>query len=261
MEAPVTGQAAIITGAAQGIGRAIALRLASDGMNVVLADLKFEQIERLADEVRALGREALPLSIDVTKASDREQLLEKTLARFGRLDALVNNAAVQRVSLPLDVSEEHWDVVMDVNAKAVYFCCLQALRYMRQQRAGRVVNIASMAGKMASTPYHPIYNVSKAAVIAMTKTLALSLASEGIRVNAVCPGVIETPMQDVVDEQFARVTGQQPAAIRADRVGRIPMGKIGDPEEVAAVVSFLLGPDSRYMTGQALNVTGGMITY
>jgi meso-butanediol dehydrogenase / (S,S)-butanediol dehydrogenase / diacetyl reductase len=183
------------------------------------------------------------------------------LERFGRLDALDRRVVDQRVDLPLDVTEEHWDRVMEVNAKAVFFCCQLALRHMRRQRSGRIVNLASMAGKAASTIYHPVYNVSKAAVIAMTKTFAQAMAAEGVRVNAVCPGIVETPMQEVVDREFARVTGKPPEVIRAERTARIPMGRVEAPEEVAAVVSFLLGPDSRYMTGQAINVTGGMITY
>lgn len=261
MEQPVKGQVAIVTGAAQGIGRAIALRLAHDGMDIVVADYRGDLAEGVASEIHAMGQRALALSIDVTKAADRQHMIDATLAAFGRLDALVNNAAIQRVSMPLDVTEEHWDAVMNVNAKAVYFCCVLALKHMIAQHSGRIVNLASLAGKAASTPYHPIYNISKAAVIALTKTLALSYATEGVRVNSICPGIIETPMQDVVDAEFARVTGKQPEDIRNDRVGRIPMGHIGDGDDVASVVSFLIGPDSRYMTGQAINVTGGMITY
>jgi NAD(P)-dependent dehydrogenase (short-subunit alcohol dehydrogenase family) len=261
MELPVVGQVAIVTGAGQGIGRAIALRLARDGMDVAIADRQAELAEAVASEVRGVGRRALPLAIDVASGADRQRMLDATLAEFGRLDALVNNAGIQRVALPLDVSEEHWDAVMGVNAKAVYFCCVLALRHMVAQRGGRVVNIASIAGKTASTIYHPIYNVSKAAVIALTKTLAMAHAADGVRVNAVCPGVIETPMQDVVDAEFARVTGRAPEAIRAERVGRIPLGAIGEAADVAAAVSFLLGPDARYMTGQAINVSGGLVMY
>lgn len=260
-EGPVEGQVAIITGGGQGIGRAIALRLAADGFDVVVADLRATTAEAVAAEVRDAGRRALPLAVDVAQAWDRTRMVDETLAAFGRLDALVNNAGIQRVALPLDVDEEHWDSVMAVNAKAVFFCCQAALRHMAPRRSGRIVNVASMAGKTASTIYHPVYNVSKAAVIAMTKTFAMAHAAEGVRVNAICPGVVDTPMQEVVDREFARVTGRAPEEIRADRVGRIPMGRVEQPEEVAAVVSFLLGPDSRYMTGQAINVTGGMITY
>jgi NAD(P)-dependent dehydrogenase (short-subunit alcohol dehydrogenase family) len=261
MEQPVAGQVAIVTGAGQGIGRAIALRLAQDGMHIVVADRQADLAEALAAELRASGGRALGLTIDVASAADRQQMISTTLAEFGRLDALVNNAGIQRVALPLDVTEDHWDAVMSVNAKSVYFCCVAALRHMVAQRGGRVVNIASIAGKTASTIYHPIYNVSKAAVIAMTKTLAMAHAADGVRVNAVCPGVIETPMQDVVDAEFARVTGRAAEDIRAERVGRIPMGAIGAGGDVAGVVSFLLSPDSRYMTGQALNVSGGLVMY
>src|SRR6266700_3565561 len=261
MEQSVKDQVAIVTGSAQGIGRAIALRLAQDGMHVVVADYQEEGAQRVAKEIQALGRRSLALAVDVTRADDRQRLFDTTLAELGRFDALVNNAAIQRVALPLDVTEEHWDAVMNVNAKAVYFCCALALQHMLQQHSGRIVNMASLAGKAASTPQHPVYNVSKASVIAMTKTFALSYATEGVRINSVCPGIIETPMQDVVDQQFASVTGKTPLQIRDERVGRIPMGRIGEAEDVASVVSFLIGPDSRYMTGQSINVTGGMITY
>lgn len=260
METAVAGQVAIVTGGGQGIGRAIALRLARDGMDLVVADLG-SAAEAVAAEAQALGRRAIGITVDVTQAADRERMIATALDQFGRLDALVNNAAIQRVALPLDVSEDHWDAVMNVNAKAVYFCATAALRHMVAQRSGRVVNMASMAGKAASTIQHPIYNVSKASVIAMTKTLAMAFAGDGVRVNCVCPGVIETPMQDVVDREFSRVTGRPPEAIRSERVGRIPMGHIGTPDQVAALVSFLVGPDSRYMTGQAINVTGGLLMY
>ena len=258
-EGPVAGQVAIVTGGGQGIGRAIALRLARDGFDIVVADRQGEQAAAVAGEVRVLGRRAEAVDVDVTVAADRQRLIDATLATLGRLDVLVNNAAVIRAALPADVTEEHWDTLMDVNAKAVYFCSQLALRHMQEQRSGRIVNMASIAGKLASTIYHPIYNVSKAAVIAMTKTLALAYAADGIRVNAVCPGVVDTPMQEMVDREFARVTGRATAEIRVERVGRIPMGRIEQPEEVAALVAFLVGPDAGYITGEAFNVSGGIL--
>jgi NAD(P)-dependent dehydrogenase (short-subunit alcohol dehydrogenase family) len=261
MEQPVKGQVAIVTGAGQGIGRAIALRLSQDGMHIALVDLQADAAINVAKEIRANGGEAIVLPLNVTVAQDRQQMIEKTLATFHRLDVLVNNAGVQRIALPLAVNEEHWDLVMNVNAKAAYFCCQLALEHMIAQRSGRIVNMGSIAGKMASTIYHPIYNVSKAAVLAMTKTLALFSAEYGVRVNAVCPGIIETPMQDAVDRNIAQVTGQNPAEIRTSRTSRIPLHYVGDGADVAAIVSFLVGPDSRYMTGQALNADGGILTY
>src|SRR5205823_14829621 len=219
-----------------------------------------DAVTHVADEIRAGGGQALALSVNILHAAERERMIEAALSTFHRLDALVNNAGVQRIALPLDVSEEHWDLVMDVNAKATYFCCQLALKQMMEQRSGRIVNMASIAGKMASTTYHPIYNASKAAVLAITKTLAIYSARYGVRINAVCPGMIETPMQDVVDQEVARLTGQPPAEIRTERNARIPLGYIGDGAAAAAIVSFLVGPDSRYMTGQALNADGGILT-
>src|SRR2546429_3325148 len=261
MEQPVRGQVAIVTGAGQGIGRAIALRLSQDGMKLVLADLQGDAVTHVADEIRAGGGEATAVSPKFLSADDRQRMIETALSNYHRLDALVNNAGVQRIALPLDVSEDHWDLIMNVNARATYFCCQLALKQMMEQRSGRIVNIASIAGKMASTTYHPIYNASKAAVLAITKTLALYSASYGVRVNAVCPGMIETPMQDVVEREVARITGQAPSEIRAERNARIPLSYMGDGADVAAIVSFLVGPDSRYMTGQALNADGGILTY
>ena len=261
MEQPVKGQVAIVTGAGQGIGRAIALRLSQDGMKLVLADLQGDAVAHVTDEIRAGGGEATALSLNILSADDRQRMIETALSTYHRLDALVNNAGVQRIALPLDVSEDHWDLVMNVNARATYFCCQLALKQMMEQRSGRIVNIASIAGKMASTTYHPIYNASKAAVLAITKTLAIYSARYGVRINAVCPGMIETPMQDVVDREVARLTGQPPDEIRTERNARIPMGYMGDGADAAAIVSFLVGPDSRYMTGQALNADGGILTY
>lgn len=261
MEHSASNQVAIVTGGGQGIGRAIALRLAHDGYHIIVADRSAPAAEQVAEEIRATGQQALAIACDVAKASDRENVVARTLEQFQRIDVLVNNAAIQRVSLPLDVSEEHWDSVMDVNAKAVYFFSTLVLKHMLQQGSGRIVNLSSMAGKVASTIQHPIYNISKAAVIAMTKTLAMAHANTAIRINCVCPGVIETAMQDVVDSEFSRVTGKEPQSIRSERLARIPMGRIGSADEVASVVSFLAGPDSSYMTGQALNITGGLLTF
>ena len=256
----VAGQVAVVTGGGQGIGRAIVLRLARDGYDIVIADRAHEQAEAVALEVRALDRRALALAVDVADRSDRARIAGEALRAFGRWDVLVNNAAIQQAALPIDVSEQHWDTVMDVNAKAVFFCCQVALKHMVSVRSGAIVNLASIAGKLASTIHHPVYNVSKAAVIAMTRTFALAHAADGIRINAVCPGIVETPMQELVDREFAHISGRQPAEIRAERVGRIPLGRIEQPEDVAAVVSFLVGPDASYITGEALNVSGGILT-
>jgi meso-butanediol dehydrogenase/(S,S)-butanediol dehydrogenase/diacetyl reductase len=258
----VRGQAAIVTGAATGIGRAIALRLAADGMNVTIADLNEAGAQSVAREAAEHGAQTLALRIDITQAAERETMIERTRAAFGRFDVLVNNAGIQIISDPLSVDEAHWDRMMNVNAKATWFACQSAIRTLLETRTrGRIVNLASIAGKMASTVLHPTYNVSKAAVLAMTKTFALAYAANGIRVNAVCPGVIQTEMQDAVDAAFAKLQERTPQAVRAERLAKIPLGYPGEPDVVAGVVSFLVGNDGRYLTGQALNVDGGILTY
>ncbi|HET8845976.1 MAG TPA: SDR family oxidoreductase [Ktedonobacteraceae bacterium] len=261
MEQSVKGKVAIVTGAGQGIGRAIAHRLSRDGMSLVLVDVQSDAVAHVAGELQERGGIAIALPLDISLADDRRRMIDTALSTYQRLDALINNAGVQRIAQPLEVDEAHWDLIMDINAKAVYFSCQLALQHMISQRSGCIVNLASIAGKMASTTYHPIYNISKAAVLAMTKTLALYSAEYGVRVNAVCPGMIETPMQDAIDVQAARATGQTPAEIRASRAARVPLGYMGDGSDVAATISFLLSPDARYLTGQALNVDGGILTY
>jgi NAD(P)-dependent dehydrogenase (short-subunit alcohol dehydrogenase family) len=230
-------------------------------MQVVVVDNRPDPAQAVAAEITGEGGAALALTADVTSAEDRQRLFETVWDTYGRLDVLVNNAAIQRIALPLDVTEEHYDSIMNVNTKAVFFCCQLALRLMLRQKSGRVINIASAAGKSASTIYHPVYNVSKAGVIALTKTFAHAVASEGILVNAVCPGIVVTPMQDLLDGEISRITGKEPARVRSERLEKVPLGRAEQPEEVAGVVSFLAGPDAGYMTGQAINVTGGMITY
>jgi meso-butanediol dehydrogenase/(S,S)-butanediol dehydrogenase/diacetyl reductase len=258
----VRGQAAIVTGAATGIGRAIARRLAADGMNVTIADLNADGALAVAREAAEHGVKTLGLRIDITQAADRERMIEETRAAFGRFDVLVNNAGIQIVSDPLSVDEAHWDRMLGVNAKSTWFACQSAIRtWLEHGTHGRIVNLASIAGKMASTVLHPVYNVSKAAVLAMTKTYAAAYASKGIRINAVCPGVIVTEMQDAVDAQFGKLQGRAPEAVRADRMSRIPLGYPGDPDVIAGVVSLLVGNDGRYLTGQAINVDGGIVTY
>lgn len=252
---------AIVTGAGQGIGRAIALRLARDGIDIVIADYQEEPALQVAAEIQKMERRALALAVDVTEAVARQHMIDTTLAEMGRLDVLVNNAGLQRLALPEQVTEVHWDALMDTNAKAIYFCSTAALKYMVAQQSGCIINIASAAGKVASTIYHPVYNISKAAVLAMTKTLAHAYASKGIRINAICPGLIDTPMQDMVDQEAAKLLGKEIDLIREERLSRVPLRRKGTPEEVAAVVSFLAGADAQYMTGQALNVTGGMVMY
>jgi NAD(P)-dependent dehydrogenase (short-subunit alcohol dehydrogenase family) len=257
----LSGQAAIVTGGGQGIGRAVVLELAEMGAHVVVADINEATAERTANEVRARGGSALGLRVDVSRSADCLNLAARTMAAFGRIDVLVNNAGVNRRAGPLDVSEALWDATMNVNAKGVLFCCQAVLPHMLAARRGRIVNVASQSGKLPS-PQGVVYGASKAAVIAMTKSLALAYADVGLRVNCVCPGSIDTPMWDALDHEVGVVQqGLAPGEMKRRRAAEIPLGRLGTGEDVARVVGFLASPGSDYMTGQAVNVTGGLVMF
>jgi NAD(P)-dependent dehydrogenase (short-subunit alcohol dehydrogenase family) len=253
------GQLAIVTGAGRGIGRAIALELARLGADIVVAELNLESALRTASEVEQVGRRAVGVGVDVTRAEDRQAMIDRTLSIFGRIDILINNAGIYRAGTPLDITEEHWDKVLSVNARAVFFCAQAVLPTMLAARRGVIVNVASMAGKIATTNGLP-YAVSKAAVISLTRSLALTYARDGIRVNCVCPGLVDTDMFAQLDRDIGvDQLGKQPGEYTRERFATIPIGRAEQPEDVAGVVGFLASSTSAYMTGQAINVTGGLL--
>jgi NAD(P)-dependent dehydrogenase (short-subunit alcohol dehydrogenase family) len=253
-------QVAIVTGAGRGIGRAIALELSSLGADLVVADLDGSTAERTTAEVKQTGRRATAVRADVTRADDRRALIEGTLQVYGRIDILVNNAGIYRTASPLEVSEDHWDSVIGVNARAVLFCSQAVLPMMLAAGRGVIVNVASMAGKVA-TPNAIPYGVSKAAVISLTRSLAAAYAKDGVRVNCVCPGLVDTDMWKQIDREVGvERLGKQPGEYWQERIAAIPLGRAEQPEDVARVVGFLASSKAAYMTGQAINVTGGLIT-
>ena len=254
------GRVAIVTGAGQGIGRATALELARLGADVVVAELNADAAERTAKEVRAAGRKALALTTDVTRRADLSAMVERTRRELGRIDVLVNNAGIYRAALPLDVTEEHWDAIMAINARAVFFASQAVLPVMIAQRRGAIVNLASMAGKIGS-PNNLPYNVSKAAVVSMTKSLALAHAKDGIRVNCVCPGFVETDMWTTVAREQATLLNLTPQEFTSRRAAQVPLGRMERAEDVAAVIGFLASDRAGYMTGQALSVDGGLVMH
>jgi NAD(P)-dependent dehydrogenase (short-subunit alcohol dehydrogenase family) len=254
------GQVAIITGAGRGIGRATALELGRMGAHIVVAELDPANAERTASEVSALGRRAPVVPTDVTSRKDLEGMVKRTHAEFGRIDVLVNNAGIYRAAKTLDVTEEHWDAVMNINAKAVFFASQAALPTMIGQKRGVIVNLASMAGKVGSRANLP-YNASKAAVISMTKSLALAHAADGIRVNCVCPGFVETDMWTSLAQQLGPLFKQSPEEFASRSLRQIPLGRMERPDDVANVIGFLVSPRSEYMTGQALSVDGGLVMH
>ncbi len=200
------------------------------------------------------------LATDVTSRDDLTAMAERTRADFGRIDILVNNAGIYRAAAPLDVTEEHWDAVMDVNAKAVFFASQAVLPVMIAQKSGAIISLASMAGKVGSKGNLP-YNASKAAVISITKSLALAHAGDGIRVNCVCPGFVETDMWTSVSRDLGAMAGLSPEEFTRQRLTQVPLGRMERPEDVAQVIGFLASSRAGYMTGQAINVTGGLVMH
>ena len=256
----LSGQVAIVTGAGRGIGRATALELAQMGADIVVAELDREGAERTAAEVKGLGRRVSVVRTDVTSRDDLTTMADRARAEFGRIDVLVNNAGIYRAAAPLDVTEEHWDAIMNVNAKAVFFATQAVLSTMIAQKRGAIVSLASMAGKIGNRNNLP-YNASKAAVISMTKSLALAHAADGIRVNCVCPGFVETDMWTYVSREQGKLMGLTPEEFTRQRASQVPLGRMERPEDVASVIGFLVSSKSGYMTGQALSVDGGLVMH
>ncbi len=241
---------AIVTGAGQGIGRAIALRLAQSGAHVAVADLNFAGAEKVAGEVCALGRQALSVRVDVSSGADTEGMVRKVLGTFGRADILVNNAGIGGRTAPIqEVTDQDWDSVMDVNLKGVFLCCRAVIPHMIQRRYGKIVSIASVAGKEGNPNMIP-YSTSKAGIICLTKCLAKEVATFGIHVNCVAPAVIETDILKQVSQETVEYMKS-----------RVPMGRFGRPEEVANVVNFLASDEAAFVTGQCYDISGGRATY
>lgn len=258
------GQVAVVTGAGRGIGRAIALRFAKERVRVTAADINHQNAQGVVQEIEAMGGQAIPLTVDVTCKDDTEQMVSRTVERFGRLDILVNNAGIGVIAPLLDTGEDAWDALMNVNAKGVLLCSQAAARHMIEQGSGgRIINNASGAGKIATGKDIPLgaYAASKHAVVALTKQMGLELSSHGILVNCVCAGIVDTPMWDLIDREVAALQGAPLGSVKASAVERIPLGRIEKPEDVANMVAFLASSDASYITAQALNVCGGMLPY
>jgi meso-butanediol dehydrogenase/(S,S)-butanediol dehydrogenase/diacetyl reductase len=258
------GKVALVTGAARGIGRAISLRFARDGADVVTADLNEAGARETAAEIEGLGRRALALGVDVTRQDQINAMIRQAVSRFGRIDVLANNAGVVRVERLLDVTEAHWDFVLDVNARAVFFVLQAVARQMVDQEPGadglrgRIVNTASIAGKPGGRPMFAPYAASKAAVISITQSAAAALAP-GITVNCVCPGAVDTAMWAQIDAEWGELDGRAKGEVWQQRIAPIPLGRAQTPEDVAGVFSFLAGPDGSYITGQLVTVDGGLV--
>ena len=244
----LTGKCAVVTGASRGIGRAIALELASQGAKVVVNySGNIQKAEQVVEEIKANGGEAIAVQANVADGESVKQLMKTAIDTYGSLDVLVNNAGITRDNLLMRMKDDEWDDVINTNLKGVFLCTKAVTRQMMKQRAGRIINISSIVG-IAGNPGQANYVAAKAGVIGLTKTTAQELASRNILVNAIAPGFITTEMTDGLPEELKEIMLKQ-----------IPLAKLGQPEDIAKAVAFFASENANYITGQTLQIDGGMV--
>ncbi|TET16892.1 MAG: SDR family oxidoreductase [Dehalococcoidia bacterium] len=243
---------AIVTGARRGIGRTIALALAKEGANVVVSDISQEDCQKVVTEIEGLGRKGLALKCDVTSRAEVEDMVRRTVAEFGKVDILVNNAGIISFKPFLELTDEDWDNTLNVNLKGQFLCARAVAKEMAKNKWGRIINIASISsgGCGIAFPLIAHYTASKGGVMALTEALALELTPQGINVNAICPGAIDTDMVKVLKE-----SGQLEQLLL-----RIPKGRLGQPEDIANLAVFLASDESDYISGAAIVIDGGWLT-
>ncbi len=248
----LTGKVAIVTGARRGIGRGIALKLAEAGADVIVSDINLEDCRKVIEEIEALGRKGLAIKCDVTQKAEVEEMVRKTVEKFGKVDILVNNAGIAGTKPFLEMTEEDWDKVLDINLKGQFLCAQAAAKEMVKQKSGRIINLASIAAGQVGVGFAQSahYCASKGGVAAMTEAMAAEFAPLGVNVNALGPGIIETAMTEdfLADKKM-----------RQWLLSRIPKGRFGKPEDVAAVAVFLASDEADYVTGATLFVDGGWL--
>ncbi|MCX6806681.1 MAG: 3-oxoacyl-ACP reductase FabG [Candidatus Berkelbacteria bacterium] len=247
----LNGKTAIVTGASSGIGKGIAQYLAKAGANITLAARRLEKLQELAKEIESNGQKTLPIKVDVTQKEDIQKMVAETIKHFGKVDILVNNAGILEYKNFLEVDEKNWNDVLNVNLRGYLWAGQEAAKEMAKNKSGKIINIASIAG-FAAFPQITVYNISKAGVIMLTKSMAAELGPVGINVNAIAPGLIETEMtQDILkDPKTAE-----------GFLAKIPVGRTGKPEDIAGVAAFLASDLSNYVSGETIVVDGGWICH
>jgi len=250
---------ALVTGAGQGIGKASALALAAAGADVVAVDINGQTAKDTTAAIAAMGRRGLSIQADMGSVQDIDRMVAEAIAAFGRIDILVNNAGVTRRAYIMDLTEEDWDRIHRVNSKGVFFCLQRVAREMIPRRSGRIINIASIAGKGFAGTSNAIYAASKGAVISLTKTAAQQLGQHDINVNAVCPGIVRTSLYLNMIAEIARKEGVRVEEIERRYADGVPLKRANEPEDIADMVVFLASPGARNITGQCFNVDGGLI--
>jgi len=243
----LSGRLALVTGASQGIGRTVALRLAKDGATVAAAARNQEKLNELVQEITAAGGKAAAFALDVADEDRVKSTIKAAIAHLGKIDILVNNAGITRDHLVMRMKRADWDAVLQTNLTSAYLCIQQVIGSMLKQRWGRIINITSVFGQMGQAG-QANYAASKAGLIGLTMAIARELGSRNITCNAVAPGFIETAMTAVLSDEFKQTAVKQ-----------IPLGRVGSPEDVASAVAFLASDDASYITGHVLNVNGGML--
>ncbi len=240
------GKVAVVTGASRGIGRAIAMKLAREGADLVVTATSLEGAQLVADDLIQMGAKALAVKVDVAASAEVSELFAKVIAEFGRLDILVNNAGITKDGLLLRMKDEEWDAVINVNLKGTFNCTREAVKHMAKARSGRIINISSVVGEMGNAG-QANYCASKAGIIGLTKSVAREFAKRNVTVNAITPGFIATDMTEVLSEK-----------VREELQKQIPMERFGAPEDIANAVYFLASELGSYITGHVLSVNGGM---
>jgi 3-oxoacyl-[acyl-carrier protein] reductase len=239
---------AIVTGAGRGIGKAIAIALAREGASVIINDVNIQTAEKVTKEIKSLGWKALAIQVDVSDSKEVNQMVQSAIKKFKRVDILVNNAAIIKRGSIEDLNEEDWDRVMDVNLKGAFNCMKAVAGIMKKQRYGKIVNISSIAGKIGDLASAPCYGASKAGMICLAKSLARELAVYNINVNVIAPHAIKTDMSREWSEEK-----------RKSIIAEIPLGRMGEPEDIAEAVVFLVSDKAKFITGEVLDVNGGCL--
>lgn len=252
------GKFAGVTGAAMGMGKCIAETLAAEGATIAVTDLNGELVQAVADGIRQNGGDAKAWKLDVTDRAEIKKVIKEIAEHFGRIDIWVNNAGVSTMKPFMDLGEDDWDFMHNVNGSGVFFCSQAVASFMIQQGGGKIINNASMAGKRGgNAPYLAHYVYTKFGVVGLTQAMAKELAPHKITVNAVCPGYVATPMQERELVWEAHLRGMTPEAVKQSYIDDTPLGRLEYPEDIAKVVLFLASSDSDFITGEAINVNGG----
>ncbi|SFG78581.1 meso-butanediol dehydrogenase / (S,S)-butanediol dehydrogenase / diacetyl reductase [Desulfotomaculum arcticum] len=252
------GKVAIVTGAGRGIGKGIALRLAKDGLDVVVNDINAENVNQVAKEIEALGSNTMAIAADVSNEKEVYAMVDEVVGKFGQLDVMVANAGVANVKLAIEMTASEWDQIFAVNCRGMFLCDQAAAKQMIKQNSGKIINCASIAAH-AGFYLLAAYSATKFAVRGFTQALAKELGSYGITVNAYCPGIVGTDMWELIDEKMGPYLGLPKGEVLKEYSKLITMGRVQTPDDVACFVSYLASADSNYMTGQSVMIDGGIV--